>query len=82
MYEEIKAPIQVLVQFKKGEIKPVVIKWQGRKYEVEEVNLIHKTREGGRLLWYFSVSDQTNYFKICFDSRNLNWELEEIYTEG
>lgn len=82
MYEKIQEPIEVLAGFKEGSLRPYLFRWQGREYRIKEVNFMHSAREGKSILFYFSVSNDNNYFKLCFNSQDLNWKLEEMYTEG
>lgn len=82
MYEKINEPIEVVAEFGKRSLRPYVFRWQGREYEIKDVNFIHSAPKGKGMLFYFSVSDDTNYFKLCFNSQDLSWKLEEMYTEG
>ncbi|EKE13936.1 MAG: hypothetical protein ACD_12C00743G0001 [uncultured bacterium] len=81
MYEIINEPIKVLVSFSGLQVKPQVLIWRGKKYVIEKVNLVAKDREGEALIYHFSVSDKANYFKISFNTKNLSWQLEELYNE-
>lgn len=82
MYELINEPIDVLVNFAGKRVAPQVFKWNGREYKIKQVNLIHHAREGTKRIFYFSVSDLTNYFKLRFDPEFMEWELVELYTDG
>jgi len=82
MYETIDEPIKVLVSFGQNQVRPLIFEWRGKKYEIDKVNLVHQQRAGNDKLYYFSVSDQANYFKLSFNTRDFNWRLEELYTEG
>lgn len=81
-YKIIKEPIEVLVSFKNDGPEPRLFYWQGKKYKVEELGLIHKDRNDGTWKWYFSCFDGVNYFKLCFRPQDLSWILEELYQEG
>lgn len=80
-YEKIEEPIDARVSFKEGETRPCFFSWQGKKYEIEEVSLVHKEKKDGKYRWYFSCFDGINYFKLCFCPQELNWTLEELYCE-
>jgi hypothetical protein len=81
MYDLVNEPVDVLVAFRENRAVPWIMKWHGRKYTIKRVNLIHATREGTKKIFYFSVSDLLNYFKLKFDTETLEWRLVEIYTD-
>lgn len=82
MYETINEPIKVLVSFSPDNMKPLVFEWRGQKYPIDKINLVHCQKVGNDKLYHFSVSDEINYFKLSFNTRDFNWQLEELYTEG
>lgn len=82
MYEKINEPIELLVRFKKDKVLPTYFKWRNKTYWIEKINLIHKERKGSDKVYYFSVSDSVNFFRLAFFTRDLSWRLEELYWEG
>ncbi len=60
---------------------PHAIKWGRRRYNLDKVNLVHVAQEGRNKIFYFSVSDKLNFFKLRFDTGNLEWRLLELYSE-
>ncbi len=82
MYETINEPVKVLVSFFKNRVRPLAFEWHGRRYPVKQVNLIHSARKGEARVYFFSVSDDTNYFRLAFDTKTLEWELQEMYSGG
>lgn len=82
MYEMINEPIDVIVTFVGKRVAPRILKWNGQEYRVKQVNLVHHANEGNKRVFYFSVSDLTNYFKLRFDPEFLEWRLVELYTDG
>ena len=80
MYDLVNEPVDILVAFRNNRVVPWIMKWHGRKYTIKQVNLIHATHEGNKKIFYFSVSDLLNYFKLKFDTETLEWQLVEIYT--
>ena len=78
----VQEPIQVLVSFGHNQILPLFFRWRNKKYKVEKLNLVHKKRDGKEMIYYFNVSDKTNYFKLAFFTKDLNWSIEELYWEG
>ena len=82
MFEKINEPVEVLVRFGKGRVEPARFRWRDRGYDVKKVNFVHKERQGGDKIYYFSVSDDANSFRLAFSTRDLGWTMEELYTEG
>lgn len=79
VYQKINEKVDVLVDFAGHKIRPLVFKWGGRDYQVKNVNLVHMAREGREKIYYFSVSDEANYFKLKYNTESLEWLLEETY---
>ena len=77
-YIKINERVDVLVDFVGQAVKPLVFKWGGRDYSVKKINLIHIAREGRDKIYYFSVTDDANYFKLKFNTSSLEWGLEEM----
>lgn len=82
MHEFMNDPIDVVVSFCDNRVLPKRMRWNTRDYEIERVNLVHSAREGQKRIFYFSVSDATNYFKLKLDAECLEWHLVELYTDG
>lgn len=81
MYESINQIIQVAALFKGGQAIPLKFMWNGREYPVRTVNLSYTQYEGRSKIYYFAVSDDSNYFKLRFNSNDLGWTLVETYVE-
>ncbi|OGL66751.1 hypothetical protein A2856_03225 [Candidatus Uhrbacteria bacterium RIFCSPHIGHO2_01_FULL_63_20] len=82
MHETCDDPIDVVVSFTDGRVTPRRLRWRGREYAVERVNLIHATNEGERRVFYFSVSDRNHDFKLRLDTEALQWKMVELYADG
>lgn len=86
MHEKINEPIEVLVKFPStgsGQaVQPTFFKWRQKTYRVEKINLVHQERQGNDKIYYFSVSDSANFFRLAFFTRNLGWRLEELYYDS
>ena len=80
MHENYNDPIDVVVDFVENRVRPLSFRWAGSSYTIEKVNLIHSTREGAKKVFFFSVSDQENAFKLRFDPESLKWHIMELYT--
>lgn len=82
MFADINEKVEVIAVFKKSKVFPTSIKWNSNIYKIKKVNLIHKIFDGQTLIHYFSVSDDFNFFRLAFNTKDLDWTLEQIYTEG
>jgi hypothetical protein len=82
MLEKIDEQIEVSVNFGSQKVMPNFFKWRGKTYTVEKLNLVHKEHDGNDKIYYFSVSDSANYFRLAFFTRDLSWRLEELFFEG
>jgi len=82
MHELLNDPIDVVVTFSDNRVRPKKIRWDGREYDIKQVNLIHAASEGAKRLFFFSVSDDANFFKLRLDTELLEWRLVELYSDG
>jgi hypothetical protein len=82
MHELLNDPIDVMVAFKDNRVLPKAMRWNQRDYKIKNVNLVHSAREGAKRVFFFSVSDADNYFKLKLDPTSLEWRLVELYTDG
>lgn len=82
MHQKIDEQIEVEVMFFKNRVKPVSFSLSGRVYDITTISLVHYVRQGQEKIYYFSVSDGTNFFRLRFSTDSLKWYLEEIYNEG
>lgn len=82
MHEILNDPIDVVASFTENRVVPCIMKWNQKDYKIETVNLVHTAREGHKRVFYFSVSDLNNYFKLKLDPEYLEWRLVELYTDG
>lgn len=74
-----REPIDVIVVFARGTIRPLRFKWQTRAYAVKAVHLIHERREGREHLRFFSVTDvMGNPFRLVFLPLHGKWFLEQV----
>ncbi|MDP2708428.1 MAG: hypothetical protein Q8O93_00025 [bacterium] len=82
MHEKINELIEALVDFKGAKVCPKFFKWRGKTYRVEKINLVHCERLGGDKIYYFSVSDNANFFRLAFSTADLSWRLQELYYDS
>ena len=81
MFNEINEPIEVIAKFTRTETVPVKFLWNGREILVKKVNLVYSSFIGRTKFYFFAVSDDTNYFKLQFNTENLQWILLETYAD-
>lgn len=81
MHQLLNDPIDVTVEFNGKRIHPKNVRWGRNSYQMNSVNLIHGAKEGRKQIYYFSVSDNTNFMKLRLDTETLEWRLVEIYTD-
>ncbi|MDP3993735.1 MAG: hypothetical protein U1C57_01465 [Candidatus Doudnabacteria bacterium] len=72
--------IEVIVSFKDNGVFPHIIKWGQCRYKILKVNLVHTIKEGAVRIYFFSVSDGANAFKLGFNTENLKWWIEDSYS--
>ncbi|MFH1822437.1 MAG: hypothetical protein ABH830_01935 [Patescibacteria group bacterium] len=82
MFEKINEPIEVIVQFKRQKVLPTFFEWRNKTYKIEKINMVHKERAGNDKIYYFSVSDSANFFRLAFFTRDLSWWIEELWYDG
>lgn len=82
MHEVLNDPIDVIVSFADNRVFPKCMRWNMRDYEIRNVNLVHSAREGTKKVFFFSVSDSSNAFKLRLDTELLEWRLVEVYADG
>ncbi len=58
--------------------KPLWLRWQGRRYPVETVHLVHERWEGSTRLLLYSVSANGSLMKLRFDPSQARWYLDTI----
>jgi len=82
MHQKIDEPIEVEVVFLRSRIIPRSFSWKNIIYRIKNLGLVHDAFVGREKVYYFSVSDGVNFFKLCLHTNSLQWRLEEIYNEG
>lgn len=82
MFQTVNETVPVIVSFNGNRVVPILFEWAGKRYRIRAVNLLHVARNGEGKRYFFNVSDEANSYKLAFDSKTLEWELQEIYAEG
>lgn len=75
---EILEPINVWVFFKKGIIQPYLFFWNNRQIKVDQINLVHTSKDGADVFYHFSISSGSNFYKLRFEIKKLKWLLEGV----
>lgn len=81
VHETIQEQIAVEVAFLHNKVLPRKFLWGSRVYEVKKVTMVHEEKQGNDKLYYFSVTDGINFFRLEFSTRDLSWVLSELYSE-
>lgn len=81
MHQVLNDPVDVIVEFNGKRIKPKRVRWDSKIYNMDMINLIHGAHEGTKRIYYFSVSDKSNFMKLRLDTETLEWRLVELYTD-
>jgi hypothetical protein len=79
MLEKINEQIEVLAKFTQEKVSPLQFKWRSKIYRIEKLNLMHMEKKGADKIYFFSVSDEANSFRLSFSTRDLSWRIEELY---
>lgn len=77
-YEKVHEAVEVMVAFRKERPEPMMFKWGTRYFQIQKVNLVHAERVGREKVYYFSVSDEANAYRLSFRTESLQWQLEEL----
>lgn len=72
-------PIEIIAAFGKDGVFPRIMKWGKHTYKIAKVNLVHTIKEGAVRIYFFSVSDGANAWKLGFDTETLTWWMEDFY---
>jgi len=81
MLEQINEPIDVIAKFLGNKTIPIKFLWHNREILIKKVNLTYSRVVGRGRFYFFAVSDNTNYFKLQFNTENLQWTLLETYVD-
>lgn len=57
--------------------QPIEFSYAGRSIKITQVGLHHKYYEGRVLHHIFSVTSETAFYKLNFNTENLLWTLED-----
>lgn len=78
MIMEIAETVKVGAVFKGDKVLPKWFVWEGRKYNIKEVNYTWKDLQGAEDLYCFSVTDGANSYELTFNSKRVVWTLNKV----
>ncbi|MGE5308082.1 MAG: hypothetical protein ACM3OC_03275 [Deltaproteobacteria bacterium] len=65
---------EVTARFAKGKIVPLrFILGQGARCAIEKINFSWSERHGNAVLYFFSVTDKTESYRLCLDTETMSW---------
>lgn len=75
---EVRDRVSVLAKFEGGRLLPVLMRWQGRRYWIQKLNLHHEQPRGGDRLHFYSVTTDAGECVLRYSRNDLSWTLEEV----
>ena len=82
MYTSLDEPIDVIVHFEKGVLKPLRFLWNGRSFRITRVTGTWKAPQGDKWMRHFSAVDQSNnVFFLTYDERMTRWAISKVWVE-
>lgn len=81
MRESLNEPVSVVWYYdsKRRHMQPYMLNWNNQEYRLGKIDFWHKTWSGKHQIHHFSIADRDGqaYFKLAFNTDNLQWTLEE-----
>jgi len=82
MYQELNDPVDVLVLFEDGALKPQRFRWKGRVHRVAQVTGRWKTDKGQSQVRHFALMDEeANFFQLAYDEHSSLWRVTRVWVE-
>lgn len=81
IHETYNDQIRVYTLFDGKHIKPHFFEWGGRRYEINKVLNVNSRHDGRERIHSFSVSNNTDFFKLELHTENLHWYLTEHFQD-
>ena len=82
MYQEFNEPIDVIVLYEKGILRPLRFRWKGRSHKVVRVTASWKAPKGEAWMRHFSLMDENgDVFFLIFDERGTQWTISKVWVE-
>lgn len=82
-FEDIGEPIEVIVLFRGGKMRPLKFRWNGRVYKIERINGGWKSDQGRDRMCHYSVmSDGPDVYEISCSLEKFSWQIDRVCMEG
>ena len=80
-YVQLDEPIEITVAFhpKRPCIRKLILYWKERRYVITNVHCYYTEWQGEVLMHYLTVTAGGKSFKLCFNSKRLQWAIKEVY---
>lgn len=69
---------EVLARFSGGRIYPMRFRAGGSLRTVAAIHYTWTERRGKALLYFFSVSDKSDSYRLCLDTETMAWHLATL----
>jgi hypothetical protein len=67
--------VEVIARFIKGKIIPLCFVLKESRCNISRINYSWTERKGRGLIYYFSVSDKSDDYRIFLDAEAMSWRL-------
>lgn len=80
MVMKVDEMISIVWYFDANRRKTVLLKvvWKSKTYKISKIGLHHTFKKGEDLIHVFSVVADDLFFRLEFNSVNLQWRLKEV----
>jgi hypothetical protein len=79
MYQDLDEPIDVIVLYDTGTLRPLRFRWNGRSFKIARVTGTWKAPQGDTWMRHFSVVDtRGNVFFLAYDERRTRWTISRL----
>jgi hypothetical protein len=80
MIQDIKAPVTTYLYYdhKRNKVYPVLIRWDGVDYKIQNVGMHYTYRNGKTLFHVYTASSSELSFKLVLNTDTLFWNVEQI----
>lgn len=82
VYQELNDPVDVLVLFEDGSLKPQRFRWKGHVHRVAQITGRWKTEKGAFQVRHFALMDEeANFFQLAYDEHSSGWRVTRVWVE-
>lgn len=67
--------VEVIVRFYKGKIIPLYFFLMESRFNIARINYSWTERKGKGMVYYFSVSDNSDNYRLFLDAEAMSWRL-------